>query len=57
MLIVHGDTDVLVVPENANLIKSKIPQAELYIVPGAGHAFQAADPVGIHQGIVEWLRN
>ena len=53
VLIVHGDKDVLVLPENANLIKSKIPQAEMYIVPGAGHAFQAADPVGIHQKIVE----
>jgi pimeloyl-ACP methyl ester carboxylesterase len=44
-------------PENANLIKSKIPQAELYIIPGAGHAFQAADPVGIHMKIANWLRN
>jgi pimeloyl-ACP methyl ester carboxylesterase len=57
VLIVHGDKDVLVLTENANLIKSKIPQAEMYIIPGAGHAFQAADPVGIHQRIVEWLRN
>jgi 3-oxoadipate enol-lactonase len=57
VLIVHGDKDVLVLPENANLIKSKIPQAELYIIPGAGHAFQAADPIGIHQKIVNWLRN
>ena len=57
VLIVHGDKDVLVLPENANLIKSKIPQAELYIIPGAGHAFQAADPVGIHLKIVDWLRN
>ncbi len=57
VMIVHGDKDVLVLPENANVIKSKIPQAEMYIIPGAGHAFQAADPVGIHQKIVEWLRN
>src|SRR5208282_5342836 len=48
VLIVHGDKDVLVLPENAYLIKSKIPQAELYMIAGAGHAFQAADPVGIH---------
>ena len=57
VLIVHGDKDVLVLPENANIIKSKIPQAELYIIPGAGHAFQAADPIGIHNKIVNWLRN
>ena len=57
VLIVHGDKDVLVPAENANVIKSKIPQAEMYLIPGAGHAFQAADPVGIHQKIVGWLRN
>ncbi len=56
VLIVHGDKDVLVLPENANLIKSRIPQAELYMIPGAGHAFQVIDPVGIHQKIVDWLR-
>jgi pimeloyl-ACP methyl ester carboxylesterase len=57
VLIVHGDKDVLVPPENANLIKSKIPQAEMYIIPGAGHGFQAVDPVGIHLKIANWLRN
>ena len=57
VLITHGDKDVLVLPENANIIKSKIPQAEMYIIPGAGHAFQAADPVGIHTRIAQWLRN
>jgi 3-oxoadipate enol-lactonase len=57
VLIVHGDQDLLIPVENSNLIKSKIPQAQMYIIPGAGHAFQSADPVGIHQKIVEWLKN
>ena len=57
VLIVQGDKDVLVLPENAQIIRSKIPQAELYMIPGAGHAFQAADPVGIHNRIAQWLRN
>lgn len=56
VMIVHGDKDVLVVPENAEIIKSKIPHAELYMIPGAGHAFQAPDPVGINQRIVGWLK-
>lgn len=56
VLIVHGEQDVLVLPENARLIKSKIPQAEMYLIPGAGHAFQAVDPVGIHTRIASWLR-
>jgi 3-oxoadipate enol-lactonase len=57
VMIVHGEADVLVPPENAHLIKSKIPQAELYMIPGAGHAFQSADPVGINARIVDWLKN
>jgi pimeloyl-ACP methyl ester carboxylesterase len=55
-MIVHGEADVLVPPENARIIKSRIPQAELYLIPGAGHAFQAIDPIGIHGRIVEFLR-
>lgn len=57
VLIVHGDKDVLVLPENSSLIKSRIPQAEMYMIAGAGHAFQVADPIGIHQKIVAWLKN
>jgi 3-oxoadipate enol-lactonase len=56
VLIVHGDSDVLVPTANADLIKGKIPQAEMYLIPGAGHAFQSADPVGIHNRIVSWLK-
>ncbi|MDO8432889.1 MAG: alpha/beta fold hydrolase [Candidatus Binatus sp.] len=57
VMIVHGDQDVLVPPENAELIKGKIAHAEMYLIPGAGHAFQSVDPVGIHQRIVTWLKN
>jgi len=57
VLIVHGDSDVLVPSENAAIIKSRLPQAEVIMIPGAGHAFQAADPVGVHQRIVSWLRS
>ncbi len=56
VMIVHGDKDVLVPPENAQLIKSRIPQAEMYMIAGAGHAFQSVDLVGIHQRIVDWLK-
>jgi pimeloyl-ACP methyl ester carboxylesterase len=57
VLIVHGDKDVLIPVENAHLLKSRIPHAELYVIAGAGHGFQAADPVGIHKRIVDWLQN
>jgi pimeloyl-ACP methyl ester carboxylesterase len=57
VLVVHGDQDALVPVENAALIKDRIPQAELFIIPGAGHSFAAIDPVGIHQRIVQWLKS
>jgi 3-oxoadipate enol-lactonase len=56
VMIVHGDQDVLIPPENAQILKSQIPQAEVYMIPGAGHAFQAVDLNGIHQRIVQFLK-
>ena len=56
VLIVHGDKDLLIPIENAHLIKSRIPQAEVFEIPNAGHAFQAADPIGIHNRIVRFLK-
>lgn len=57
VLIMHGDRDVVVPPENAEIIHSRLPQAEVVMIPDAGHAFQAANPPGIHQRIVEWLKS
>ena len=56
VLIVHGDQDVLTPPENVELMKGKIPHAEVVLIPNAGHSFAAADPIGIHKQIVEWLK-
>jgi pimeloyl-ACP methyl ester carboxylesterase len=56
VLIVHGDQDLLIPIENAHIIKDRIPQAELYIIPGAGHMFWFIDPVGIYRHIVEFLK-
>jgi pimeloyl-ACP methyl ester carboxylesterase len=57
VLIVHGDSDVLVPAQNATTIKSQVPQAELFMIENAGHGYQAADPVGVHKRIVDWLKN
>lgn len=57
VLIVHGEQDLLIPPENAHLLKRGIPQAEVFMIPNAGHAFQAADPVGTHRRIVQFLKN
>lgn len=57
VLIVHGDSDMLVPSANAAIIKNQISQAEIFMIPNAGHGYQAADPEGIHQKIVDWLKN
>jgi 3-oxoadipate enol-lactonase len=57
VMIIHGEKDVLVPPENASLIKARIPQAEIFMIPEAGHSYGAADPAGIHQRIASWLKS
>jgi pimeloyl-ACP methyl ester carboxylesterase len=45
VLIIHGANDRVVPVKNAHLLKSKLPQAQLLIIPEAGHAapIQCAD--------------
>lgn len=43
-LIVAGSEDILVPPENAQLLARKIPGAEVVVIPGAGHALHAECP-------------
>ncbi|MGD0288657.1 MAG: alpha/beta hydrolase [Candidatus Binataceae bacterium] len=57
VMIVHGGKDIIVPPRNAALIKERIRNAELFMIPEAGHNYPAADPVRIHQRITTWLRN
>jgi len=56
VLIVHGERDILLKPGNAEVLKSRIPHAEVFMIPNAGHNFFAEDPMGIHQRIVEFLK-
>jgi len=46
-LILQGDADILVPPENADVLGVRIPDAQVVNIPGAGHslAFEAADVV------------
>ncbi len=38
-LVIAGDADVLIPAENSRIIASRIPDAELVILPGLGHGF------------------
>jgi pimeloyl-ACP methyl ester carboxylesterase len=57
VLIVHGGQDRVIPPENAQIIRARIPHAEVMMLPDAGHGFWAADPIGIHQRISAWLKS
>ncbi|WP_205698026.1 alpha/beta fold hydrolase [Conexibacter sp. SYSU D00693] len=37
-LLLHGGADVMVPPRNAKVMARALPDAELHVVPGAGHA-------------------
>jgi hypothetical protein len=52
---VHGDRDALVPLENARLLAARIPDAEVAIVPGAGHAYLLERPEEAHRLLVDWL--
>jgi pimeloyl-ACP methyl ester carboxylesterase len=56
VMIVHGQRDILLKPENAQVLKSRLPHAELFMIPNAGHNFFAEDPMGVHQRIIEFLQ-
>lgn len=46
-LILQGDQDLLVPPENADVLGVRIPESRVALIPGAGHslAFEAAETV------------
>ena len=54
-LVLHGTEDRLVPLPYAFRLFEGLPNAELRLFKGAGHAFQAQDMDGITRGIAEWL--
>jgi pimeloyl-ACP methyl ester carboxylesterase len=55
-LVMHGDRDALSPVANARMLASRIPDAELAIVPGAGHAFALERPEESLSLLLDWLR-
>jgi pimeloyl-ACP methyl ester carboxylesterase len=54
-LVVHGEHDVLAPIGNARVLAQRIPDAELAIVPGAGHAYPLERPQESFDLFVRWL--
>ena len=54
-LVVHGELDALVPPENGRTIAGRIPGAELVMMPKANHVLMTDQPGHVSEVLVEWL--
>jgi pimeloyl-ACP methyl ester carboxylesterase len=54
-LVMTGDRDPIVSPEQAKKMSQAIPDAELVVLQGAGHVLFAERPLQYRQSICEWL--
>jgi 3-oxoadipate enol-lactonase len=54
-LIIHGETDELVPPQNAKIIADRIGGAEVVMLPKASHIYSTDQPEISHAAIVEFL--
>jgi 3-oxoadipate enol-lactonase len=54
-LVLHGESDRLVPPENGRRIASLISSARLVMLPGASHIFPTDQPEAAHQAILSFL--
>jgi 3-oxoadipate enol-lactonase len=54
-LVIHGENDRLVPPENGKLIAGRIPGAKSVVIPRASHIFTTDQPEVAHRAILEFL--
>ena len=53
-LVLHGERDVMAPLDNARMLAERIPNAELAIVPGAGHAYALERPDASFDLFASW---
>jgi 3-oxoadipate enol-lactonase len=54
-LVLHGDQDAMSPLANARVLAERIPDAELAVLPGAGHAYALEQPEASLRRLVDWL--
>ena len=54
-LVMHGGSDTMAPLANARLLADRIPDAELAVVDGTGHAYLLERPEAARDQMVEWL--
>ena len=55
-LVLHGGEDAMAPVANAQLLADRIPNAELHVVPDAGHAVPLEHPSASAELLIEWVR-
>jgi pimeloyl-ACP methyl ester carboxylesterase len=55
-LVVHGTEDRVIDYRNARLLASRLPDAELELLPGRGHLLFWEDPEGFARLVREFVR-
>ncbi|MCH8844401.1 MAG: alpha/beta fold hydrolase [SAR324 cluster bacterium] len=53
-LVITGDSDRLIVPQNSHLLAERIPNARLVVLPQAAHFFWAEKPAQSAQALIEF---
>lgn len=55
-LVLTGKGDLLIPPENSEILAKRIPGAELKIIPGGGHQVLIEQPEACNAALLEFLR-
>jgi pimeloyl-ACP methyl ester carboxylesterase len=55
-LVVHGADDLMIDPENARTLASRIPGAELVLLEGAGHVYHSEQPDRADEVVLDFIR-
>jgi 3-oxoadipate enol-lactonase len=55
-LVLTGDADVLIPPENSKILAERIPGAELKIISGGGHQVLVEQPEACNAAVLDFLR-
>lgn len=54
-LVLVGEQDSVVPPDNAKLLAERIPHAQVVTLPGVGHLFPLEDPEGTTEALIQFL--
>jgi 3-oxoadipate enol-lactonase len=57
VLIIHGESDQLIPPENGRILEHLIANAKVVMIPHAGHRFMTDQPEAASEAILSFLDN